>query len=228
MKRPIRNILSILVILIIYISAILEKIFGTVNLDVDVLFGQYMFFTLLGLGTIFLLSKYLLKNDVKVFIRDKGSFLVDIGFTLLIISFILVFNGLEKVVRDLGNLGAENKDEIFMALEKVFANKNYALFFLGPFLWLSEGFRVISGVFILNNLWELKNNKLWNWSMIVVVAILCSLLQLENGFLGMFTTFLVITATHILYYKYRRVLPLIYATIIYQTIDFIALWIYVL
>lgn len=228
MGRSLRNIIAILVIsLPFYGVAIFEKISGTNEVSVKGLFGEAVFFTILGLLIIFLLNKFLLKNDLRSFQSGKGNWLLDVAIALLLLIIIYF-------VTSIGNLTYAqwwptdvDRTEIMQTLNEVFSNKWYILFFIGPFIWITEGFMALSRVFLLNNFWELSSHKTAIWISILFTALLCALTQYENGISGMINWFIIYTAGHFIYLKYKRALPLIITGILFQTIELVSFWIYV-
>lgn len=224
MNKSIRNIISILIIVIIYATAIFEKIYGTIDFSIQSLFGKYMLYTVLGILLVFIINKYFLKNSLEVFASKKGSVLLDIalGFLLLVIMYLVSNIGRVTYAR----LFVTNIDrsEMVNTLNQIFSSPFYTVLLLGPFIWLTEIFMVISRSFLLNNLWELNSNKGWIWGTIFGTAILCSFTQIDNGIPNVINYFVIFAASNILYFKYRRVFPLIIAGILLQTIQFAVFW----
>jgi hypothetical protein len=229
MIRSTRNIIAILIVVIpIYLVAIIEKIMGATDISIDGIFGKNMLYTFFGLLVIYFTNKYLLKNSLKVFISQKGSLLLDISisFSLLIVMF-LVFKLGEATynhwfIVDIDQTGISN------TLNEIFSNNEYIIFLLIPFIWLTEIFITLSQAFILNNLWELKSTKFWSWVSIFGMALLGAFVHFDNGTPAIISWFLILTASSFIYFKYRRVYPIIFASILYQTIDLISYWVYVL
>ncbi len=229
MKRSTRNIIAILIVVFpIYLVAIIEKIMVKTDLSIDGIFGGSMLYTFLGLLVIYFTNKYLLKNSLKVFISQKGSLLLDISisFSLLIVMF-FVFK-LGEATYNHWFIVDIDKTKISNTLNEIFSNNEYIIFLLIPFVWLTEIFIVLSQAFILNNLWELKSNKLWSWVSIIGMALLGAFVHIDIGTPGVISWFLILTASSFIYFKYRRVYPIIFASILYQTIDLISYWVYVL
>ena len=229
MKKSIRNIIAISVIVIpFYLAAILEKAFGEVDFSIDGIFGMYLLYTFLGLLTIYFTNKYLLNKNLKVFASSKGSFIIDISLAFLLLIFIFFIMSLGNITYGRWLPTDPDRENIVNILKDIFSDPTYTIFLLGPFIWVTEGFMAISRAFILNNLWELKPNKTWAWTSIVITAMFCSLVQINNGIPGMLNWFFIFLATNTLYYKYRRVYPIIIAGILLQTIELIGFWVYVL
>lgn len=227
MKKSIRKIIAISVIVIIYLSAILQKGFGEVDFSIDGIFGLYLFYTFLGLLIIYFTNKYLLNNNLEVFASSKGSFIIDISLAFLLLIFIFFIMSLGKISYGRWQPVDPDRENIVKILKEIFSNPTYTIFLLGPFIWITEGFMAISRAFVLNNLWELKSSKKWIWGSIIISALFFSLVQINNGIPGMINWFLIFLATNTIYYKYRRVYPIILAGILLQTIELVTFWVYV-
>ncbi len=209
-----------------YMVAIFEKISGLADFTVQSLLDKYMAYTIVGLLIIFLTNKYLLRNTWRVFVSDKGSLLLDIslGFLFLIIMY-LVFS-IGNVTYARWFTAETDQTAISNTLREIFSSPVYTVLFLGPFIWISESFMVISRAFILNNLWELSSSKTWAWVSVIATAMLCSLTQWDNGIPGMINWFLIFLAANTLYFKYRRVYPLLIAGVLLQSIGLVSFWVY--
>ena len=229
MKKSIRNIIAIFIIVVpFYLFAIYEKWMGDIEFLIQILFVNNLFFLIIGLLIIFLINKYLLKNSLKVFISDKGSLLIDVSLAFLILIIIFFIYGIGKVTYGILFPFQRDLTDIFNTLRQIFSNPFYTLVMIGPFIWISEGFLAISRAFILNNLWELNEKKYFVWISIFSTALLFSFTQIDNGIPAMINWFLIFSLTNYIYYKYRRVLPLMLAGIMLQSIEIITAWIYVL
>ncbi len=229
MKRSTRNIIAILIVVFpIYLVAIIEKIMDKTDLSIDGLFGGSMLYTFLGLLVIYFTNKYLLKNSLKVFISQKGSILLDISISFLLLIVMFFVFKLGEVTFNHWFIVDIDKTSISNTLNEIFSNNEYIIFLLIPFVWLTEIFIALSQAFILNNLWELNSNKFWSWVSIFGMALLGAFVHIDIGTPGVISWFLILTASSFIYFKYRRVYPLIFASILYQTIDLISYWVYVL
>ena len=227
MRKSTRNIIALIIIIApFYLVSIFQKINGNIEYSIKTFFVEYILLAILGLLTIHLTNKYLLKNSINDFIKEKGSLILDIslGFLLLIVMYFIFSLGHITFNRWIPT--DIDRTEIFELLGKIFSNKLYTILFLGPFIWLTEGFLAISRAFILNNLWEISSNKIWVWLSIIATAGLCSLTQIDNGIPAIINWVLIFMVTNIVYLKYRRIYPLIIAGILLQTIQLISVWVY--
>ncbi len=224
MKKAVRNNISILIIVIIYLAAIFDKIYGTVDFTIQSLFGKYMVYTVVGIFLVFSMNKYFLKNSLAVFASKKGSILLDIAFGFLLLSIIYLVSNIGRVTYARWIITDIDRTEISNSLNQIFSSPFYTVIFLGPFIWFTEIFMVITRSFLLNNLWELNSKKRWILGTILGTALLCSLTQIDNGIPNVINAFIIFTASNILYFKYRRVFPLIIAAILLQTIQLAVFW----
>ena len=228
MQRSTRNIISVLLIAVpFYFSAILEKTVGSPDITVNGIFGMYMLYTFLGLLVIYFTNKYLLKNTLKVFVSPKGSLLLDISIAFLLLIIMYFVFSLGNITYGRWFIVDIDRSEMMKSLNEMFSNPTYTIFLLGPFIWMTEGFLAFSRAFILNNLWEINQNKYWVWTSIFLVALLGAFIQINNGIPAMINWFIILTTSGFIYYKYRRIYPFLFAGILMQTIELVSYWVYV-
>ena len=228
MKRSTRNTISVLLIAIpFYFTAILEKSVGSPDISVNGIFGLYMLYTFIGLLVIFFINKYLLKNTLNVFALQKGSVLLDVSIAFLLLIFIYFINSIGNITYGRWFFVEIDRTQMMRSLNEMFSNPTYTIFLLGPFIWMTEGFLAFSRAFILNNLWEINQSKTWVWISIILVALLGAFIQLNNGLPAMINWFIILLASGFIYYKYRRIYPLLIAGILMQTIELVSYWVYV-
>jgi membrane protease YdiL (CAAX protease family) len=228
MQRATRNIISVLLIAVpFYFSAILEKAVGSPDVTVNGIFGMYLLYTFVGLLVIYLTNKYLLKNTLNVFASQKGSLLLDISIAFLYMIFAYFVFSVGNITYGRWIPVGIDRTQMIKSLNEMFSNPTYTVFLLGPFIWMTEGFLAFSRAFILNNLWEINQNKYWAWTSIVLVALLGALIQINNGPPAMINWFIILMASGFIYFKYRRIYPLLIAGILMQTIELVSYWVYV-
>lgn len=177
------------------------------------------------LGLIYLLNKYFNKDNLNVFFERKEKFIVHLILGLLLLSITYLVNSIGRVTYYVWIPVPEDLP-VHTALREILNNKLYTFILLGPFVWVSETFGVITRVFLLNNLWKINESKFWNWASIVFVSLLFALLQTDKGLSDMINVFLIVMVSNIFYLKYRNSIPLIIAPILFTTIDLIAFWVY--
>ncbi len=212
--------------LAVYAYAIIEKAFGLIDYSVNALLINNFVLISLVLGIIYLLNKYLLKNTLLVFVQRKEKFIIYLILSLLLVSVIYVINSI-GIITYRSWIPSNHDNSIFEnSIREILSNKFHAFILLGPFVWFNEIFGVISRVFILNNLWELKKSNMWSWLSMVFVALIFALLQIDKGLPDIINGFLIVLVSNIFYFKFRNSIPLIIAPILYTTIDLIAFWVY--
>ncbi len=226
MKHKLRYIVSILIVVAFYIYAIVEKALGFVSYTVSSILVNNLLLILLVLAIIYLLNKYYLKKTLSTFTQRKEKVIVYLSLGLLLLSIVYVIDSLGIITYRKWILNSHDNSTIENSLKDILSNKFYAFVLLGPFVWLNEAFGVISRVFILNNLWKLSNSRSWNWVAIITVSFLFVLLQIDKGLSDIINLFLIVLVSNIFYLKFRNIVPLIIAPVLYTTIDLIAFWVY--
>lgn len=228
MHKKTKNIIAIgIVVIPFYLSAFLQKILiNQSEIFVQKFLGIYMLLSILGISVILLANKYLLKNNWSVFVIPKGKIIIDISLSLLLLSFTYFIISLGNITYFKWIPTEVDNSAIINLLKEIFSNNLYALIMVGPFNWLNEIFAILSITFILNNLWQINNKRHWIWFSIFAAALLFTFLQIDKGIPSMINTFLIISFSNFIYYRYRSIYPLLIAGIIYQSIDLIRFWIY--
>lgn len=228
MSKFTRHIIALLIIIIpFYFVAFLQK--TLLNMDdifAEQFLGVYMLLGLIGISTVLLVNKYLLKNKLNVFVNPDCKPIVDISIGLLMLAILYFVQSLERITYGIWLHQEIDRTAILALLEEIFSNTLYSIIIVGPFNWINEGFAILSIAFILNNLWELNQKRSWIWISIGITAIIFSALQINMGFSGMISSFLVTSLTSYIYLKNRSVFPLLMAGITYQTIDLLNFWIF--
>ncbi len=228
MHKKTKNIIAVgIVVIPFYLSAFLQKtLLNQSDIYVQKFLSIYMLLSIIGITAIILINKYFLKNKWEVFASPKGKLIIDISLAFLILSTHYFINSLGKITYFKWIPTDIDRSVIINLLTEIFSNNLYAFIMIGPFNWLNELFAVISIAFILNNLWEINTKKYWIWTSILIAALIFALLQIDQGIPSMINTFIIISISNYIYFRYRRIYPLLIAAIIYQTIDLISFWIY--
>jgi|LGOV01.1.fsa_nt_gb membrane protease YdiL (CAAX protease family) len=228
MHKKIKNIIAVgLVIIPFYLLAFLQKtLLNQSDIYVQKFLSIYMLLSIIGITAIVLINKYFLKNKWEVFASSKGNTIIDISLAFLILSIHYFINSLGRITYFKWIPTDIDRSAIINLLSDIFSNNLYGFIMAGPFNWLNELFAVLSIAFILNNLWEINNKKYWIWTSIIIASLLFTLLQIDQGIPSMINTFIFIGISNYIYFRYRRIYPLLIAAIIYQTIDLISFWIY--
>lgn len=228
MNNKIKYIVALSIIIIpFYFLTIIEKVTSTVEISANSLFGKYLIFCIVGIGAIYSINRFFLKRLAVKFFKKKENALINItlGLLLLSITYFIISLGNITYFRWIP-MNTDNSQTI-AALTKIMSNNFYTIVLLGPFIWITELFLVLSRAFILNNFWALSQKKIWICSSILGMAMLLSLTQIDKGIPVIMNTFLMVLISNILYFKYRSITPLLISAIILQTIDLISLWVYI-
>jgi len=228
MHKKTKNIIAAgIVVIPFYLSAFLQKtLINQSDIYVQKFLSIYMLLSIIGIMAIVIINKYFLKNKWEVFAYPKGKLIIDISLAFLILSLHYFINSLGKITFFRWISTDIDRTVIINLLTEIFSNNLYGFIMVGPFNWLNELFAVLSIAFLLNNLWEINNKKYWIWTSIIITSILFTLLQIDQGIPTMINTFIIISISNCIYYRYRRIYPLLIAAIIYQTIDLISFWVY--
>lgn len=224
-----KNIISLAIVLIpFYLVALLQKIFYTQDeILVEEYLGIYMLLGLIGISTIILLNKYLLRNKMSIFRAPDSKLILDIALALLLLGIYYFIKSIE-----ISTYGEWIKTEIDRTaidtlLAKIFSNTLFSIIIVGPFSWINEGFTSLSVAFILYNFWEIGNKKIWIWATILFTSIFIGLIQYNNGIPSVINSSLIIVCSSYIYYRYRSIFPLFIAGILHQTIDLVGYWVYI-
>jgi len=228
MKKQYKHIIALAVIIIPFYSvAILQKIlFTQEQIIVEEFLGFYMLLGIIGISTVLLSNKFILKEKLTVFRNVKSTFITDFALSGVILSSFYLLQSIEAISYGTWfNKTVESPaaQELFA---KIFDNTLYSFVIIGPFNWFNEGFTAISIGFILINFWSIGNKKAWVWISIVITSSIFAVIQINLGIPEMINSFLIISISSYLFYKYRSILPLLFASILHQTIDLASYWYY--
>jgi hypothetical protein len=225
MKGKVKYLISIFFVLTFYVYAIVEKAMRWTDYSPTSILRNNLILITIVLGVIYVLNKYLNKNDLRVFFQRREKFIVHLVLGLLLLSITYLINSIGRVSYYVW-IPTPKDLPVHTALREILNDKLYTFILLGPFVWLSETFGVITRIFLLNNLWKINNAKFCNWASVIFVAILFGLLQIDKGLSDIINVFLIVLASNIFYLKYRNSVPLIIAPVLFTTIDLIAFWVY--
>jgi len=230
MSKTTRHIIAVLVIVVpFYLAAILQKVLlKREDFLVEEFLGYYMLLNVFGITVVILTNKLLLKNTFLVFLPANRKIIYDVVLAFLLLGAFYFIQSLSRITY--GNWIEQHVDRSSMInlLNTIFSNFVHGFIIIGPFTWSNEAFAVLSLTFILNNLWKINSRKSWAWISIFGAALVFSLLQIDNGISAVIDSFLLITFSNYIYYHYRSILPLFIAATLFQTIDLISYWVYVI
>lgn len=227
MSSKVRHIIALIIIVPFYFLAILQRILFTQSeLLAERFLAIYMMLSIIGISVVLMTNKYFLKNKLSVFIKTDRKLIIDIALALLLLGAFYFVQSLERITYGVWFPYETDRTAIIELLNSIFSNVSYSIIIVGPFNWLNEGFAVLSIAFILNNLWLLFPDKKLKLLSLIFAAVIFSLLQINNGIAAIMSSFILITISNFVYYKYRCIFPLLIASILMQTIDLISFWVY--
>lgn len=174
---------------------------------------------LFGGGSIFiiiLLKKFFLKEKLSDFNSESGKWYTDLGWgiTLALVYFILFF-----IFRfTLSDLLDFNSNSELLQLMLDMREKPILLFlWFGPVLWIGIAlYEELIRVFILTSLWKWSDQIVWISFVIFISAICIGLAHWSQGSYGIVTITIKSIVSGIFFFKKRRIMPLIYAHVIYD------------
>jgi hypothetical protein len=228
MSNKIKHIVAILIIIVpFYFVAILQRIlFTQSDLLAEKFLALYMILSIIGISVVLLTNKYFLKNNLSVFTKPDRKLIIDVALAFLLLAAFYFIQSLERMSYGVWLAIDIDRSGIMELLDTIFSNLAFSIIIVGPFTWLNEGFAVLSVAFLLNNLWMLGSSKKWVLASILFTALIFSLLQINNGLAAIISSFVLVSFSNFIYYKYRSIFPLLIAGILLQTIDLISYWVY--
>lgn len=228
MKRQYRYIIALAIIIVpFYLVAILQKIlFTQEQILVEEYLGYYMLFGIVGISIVLLSNKFILKQKLTVFRNSNSKIIAEFVLTGVILSTFYLLKSIEAISYGIWFNEVSDITVVNELFSKIFDNTLYSILIIGPFSWFNEIFSALSVGFILINLWHFSEKKIWVWCSILFTGTILAIVQINLGIPEMINSFIVIVVSGYIFYKYRSILPLLFASIILQTIDLASFWHY--
>ncbi len=173
----------------------------------------------LSIAFLFLLKKYFLKENLSDFNSGKGKWSSDIlwGLALAAIYFILFY--VERLTLSSWLSFKPNMEMLGLMLD-MRANPILLILWFGPVLWLGIAlYEELIRVFILTSLWKFSNKKIWTFTVIIIASTIIGLAHWSQGSYGIVTIGIKSSVACFFFYKYKRLLPLIIAHVLYDGIQ---------
>ena len=224
MNKKIRNIIAICIaILPINLIMIWYRLTQNKNFSTNDMIIYPIIFGGVTIILIFLLNKYLVKDTFKeTFNIGKGNWYRDIlaGLILTAIYFLLYFIERKTLVQWIPN-NNQASTEVIDALIDIANSPVLLMVWFGPVLWIGIAlYEELSRVFLLKCLWNISDNKNWQFIAILLTSILIGSVHLYQGLAGVISIGIKSVIMCLYYYKYRRILPLIISHAIYDGLQF--------
>ncbi|MDH3709555.1 MAG: CPBP family intramembrane metalloprotease [Cyclobacteriaceae bacterium] len=169
------------------------------------------------------LKKYFLKEDLEDFNPIPGKWDHDIGWGLILtlLYFILFF--LERATLT-GVLQFNPNRELLGLILEMRDQPWLLILWFGPVLWIGIAlYEELLRVFFLTSLWKWSQNTLWTISVIVLFSLMFGLAHWYQGSYGIVTIFIKSWVAGYFYYKHKRLMPLVYAHVLYDGLQVAAL-----
>lgn len=177
----------------------------------------------LSIILVYLIQRYFLKKDVKSFNSGKSNLGKDIlyGFALTTIYFILFFAS-RKFLSNI--LTFQSNQELLSLMIEMREKPLLLILWFGPVLWIGIAlYEELIRVFILTSLWEFNSNKLWSILVIVLSAVIIGLAHWSQGSYGIVTIGIKGLVSGFFFLKYKRILPLVLAHVLYDGLQVMVL-----
>ena len=169
-----------------------------------------------GIIILYLLKVFFLKEKLTDFNSQPGSWYNDLGWGLLltIIYFAWFFiaratlSGVLQFHSNVGLLG------LMLDMRE---NPWLLLLWFGPVLWIGVAlYEELIRVFILTSLWKWSNTLFWSLLTIIIASLILGLVHWSQGSYGIVTITIKSLVSGYYFYKKRRLLPLVYAHVLYD------------
>lgn len=175
-----------------------------------------LLFGSISIGVLFLLKKYFLKEKLSDFNSKSATWYNDLawGFILTIAYFILFY--VERLT--LSNLLQFTPNEELLGLILDLREQPFLMvLFFGPVLWIGVAlYEELIRVFILTAMWKWSEKMIWTILVVVIASILIGLVHWGQGPYGVVTISIKSLVSGIFFYKKRRLMPLVYAHVLYD------------
>lgn len=173
----------------------------------------------LSIVALYLFKKYFLKEKLSDFNSGKGKRSSDIlmGLGLTVIYFVLFY--VERLT--LSNLLSFNPNmEMLGLMLDMRKNPILLILWFGPVLWIGVAlYEELIRVFILTSFWKFSNQKIWTISVIIISALIMGFAHWSQGSYGIVTIATKSIVSGFFFLKYRRLLPLVIAHVLYDGIQ---------
>lgn len=170
----------------------------------------------LSICVLFLLKKYFLKEKLSDFNSKPGKWYTDLGWGifLTIIYFVLFFVERSTLA---GLLEFRSNTELLQLMLDMREKPLLLFLWFGPVLWIGIAlYEELIRVFILTSLWKWSENIIWTIIVIIFTSILIGLTHWSQGSYGIVTIGIKSLVVGIFFYKKRRLMPLVYAHVLYD------------
>lgn len=165
---------------------------------------------------LYLLKKYFLKEPLSEFNSGSGKLTTDIlwGLGLTVIYFILFY--VERMT--LYNiLHFRSNTELLGLMLDMREDPLLLIIWFGPVLWIGIAlYEELIRVFVLTSLWKFSKRKRWVYVSILLTSLIIGFVHWSQGSYGIVTIAIKSMVACFFFYRYKRLLPLVIAHVLYD------------
>ena len=175
-----------------------------------------LFFGGLSIGVVYVLKRCFLGERISQLNSDDGRLLTDVllGLALTAVYFALFFIA-RYTLSDI--LAFTPNRELLGLMLDMRENPVLVVLWFGPVLWIGIAlYEEVVRTFILTEMWSLSRRKLWVAMVIAMCALLMGLLHWSQGPYGIVTIAIKGAVIGVVYYRIRRLFPLVLAHVLYD------------
>jgi membrane protease YdiL (CAAX protease family) len=175
-----------------------------------------LFFGGLSIGVVYVLQHHFLGEKISQLNSGEGRLLTDVflGLALTVVYFALFFFA-RYALSDI--LAFTPNRELLGLMLDMRESPLLVLLWFGPVLWIGIAlYEEVLRTFILTEMWSLSRRKLWVATAIAMCALLMGLLHWSQGPYGIVTIAIKSTVIGVVYYRIRRLFPLVLAHVLYD------------
>ena len=165
---------------------------------------------------LFLIKRYFLKESLSDFHSSEGTWHGDVGWGLMLTTVYFTLFYVERLT--LANvLTFHSNEELLGLMLDMRKSPILLLIWFGPVLWIGIAlYEELVRVFILTNLWKWSPSIIWSISVIILSSVIMGLVHWNQGSYGIVTIGIKSMVSGYFFYKKRRLMPLIYAHVLYD------------
>jgi len=181
---------------------------------------------LLGLISLWLIQKRTGTQFLSSLQFKKSDWLQVISRSFLLLSILYLLKSIGNVTYGRLFSPVDAQTEVQESLQYIISKPLLAIILTGPFVWLNTLFVESSRAYFHTYLASFSNSKWLSILSALLIALVLSSMQIENApsqGLSLFVTNLTLSAGFMLL---KDLKPLVITSIIYQSVDLIAFWVY--
>jgi membrane protease YdiL (CAAX protease family) len=223
-SRPITQVLAVVVV---YFPLIVFRLWTSLSERIITLKELFLYPLILGGGAvvlILLLFRYVCGERLTNIQVKPGKWYADIAVGILLGLVSLGLKMLQGVIqsRILPSTSSPPSEEILTLFSGIANNPLLIAIWLGPVVWIGVAtFEELARVFMLNRLWKIWPGPVAVWFVLLLSAFLFGLVHLGQGPMNILFVFIQGLLYAWYYRQYGRLLPLIIAHAIYDSLQVI-------